>query len=211
LTIEQLETSAYSTILGKYTLLCIYAQPVEYHTAQIKTDFPWFQDLHGWWKDNPVCNRTFSTAHPGQNFSAQAVVLFGLLESTHTPPDDGCAPHLPLSGTSFDTTSLSLAPGTMSSIAATSTSLVTPFTLSAPPLSSFSVPSSSTTLDDTHPSTDSIFNDFFHFDEDFDFAPASFGAESTLDTAIGGLTSSTMATTATLPPNTISLDGDPPP
>jgi hypothetical protein len=86
LTIEQLETSAYSTILGKYTLLCIYAQPVEYHTAQIKMDFPWFQGLHGWWKDNPVCNRTFSTAHPGQNFSAQVAVLFGLLESTHTPP-----------------------------------------------------------------------------------------------------------------------------
>jgi hypothetical protein len=99
----------------------------------------------------------------------------------------------------------------MSSIAATSTSSVTPFTLSAPPLSSFSVPSSSTTLDDTHPSTDSIFNDFFRFDEDFDFAPASFGAKSTPDAAIGGLTSSTMATTAALPPNTISLDGDPPP
>jgi hypothetical protein len=30
LTIEQLEMSAYSTILSKYVLLCIYAQPVEY-------------------------------------------------------------------------------------------------------------------------------------------------------------------------------------
>jgi hypothetical protein len=99
----------------------------------------------------------------------------------------------------------------MSSITATSTSSVAPFTLSAPLLSLFSVPSSSTTLDDTHPSTDSIFNDFFRFDEDFDFTPASFGAESTPDAAIGGLTSSTMATTAALPPNTIFLDGDPPP
>jgi hypothetical protein len=88
----------------------------------------------------------------------------------------------------------------MSSITATSTSSVAPFTLSAPPLSLFSVPSSSTTLDDTHPSTDSIFNDFFRFDEDFDFTPASFGAELTPDAAIGGLTSSTMATTAALPP-----------
>ncbi|KAF8142078.1 hypothetical protein EV363DRAFT_1150359, partial [Boletus edulis] len=55
LTIEQLQTSAYSSVI-----------------AQIVVDFPWFEDLHGWWKDNPVCNRSFSTAHPEQNFAAQA-------------------------------------------------------------------------------------------------------------------------------------------
>ena len=138
-------------------------------------------------------------------------MLFGLPGGTHTPPDDGRAPHLPLPETSFDTATLSLAPGTMSSIAATSTSSVAPLSLSAPPLSLFSVPSSSTTPDDTHPSTDSIFDDFFRFDEEFDFTPASFATESTPDAAIGSLTSSTMTATAALPPNTISLDGDPPP
>ncbi|KAF8452237.1 hypothetical protein L210DRAFT_3316940, partial [Boletus edulis BED1] len=55
LTIEQLQMSAYSSVI-----------------AQIMVDFPWFEDLHGWWKDNPVHNRSFSTAHPEQNFAAQA-------------------------------------------------------------------------------------------------------------------------------------------
>ncbi|KAF8429328.1 hypothetical protein L210DRAFT_794832, partial [Boletus edulis BED1] len=55
LTIKQLQTSAYSSVV-----------------AQIMVDCPWFEDLHGWWKDNPVCNRSFSTVHPEQNFAAQA-------------------------------------------------------------------------------------------------------------------------------------------
>ncbi|KAF8130520.1 hypothetical protein EV363DRAFT_1166836, partial [Boletus edulis] len=55
LTIEQLQMSAYSSVV-----------------AQIVIDFPWFEDLHRWWKDNPVHNRSFSTAHPEQNFAAQA-------------------------------------------------------------------------------------------------------------------------------------------
>ena len=119
LTIEQLKMSTYSSMLGKCMLLCIYVQPVEYHTAQIRTDFPWFHDLHGWWKNNPVCNRTFNMAHPGQSFFAQVAVLFGLPEGTHTPPDDGQAPYLPLLETSSDTATLLLAPSTMSLIAAT--------------------------------------------------------------------------------------------
>ncbi|KAG1809901.1 uncharacterized protein HD556DRAFT_1197598, partial [Suillus plorans] len=35
--------------------------------------FPWWVDLHGWWRTNPAYNTSFSTADPGQDFSAEAM------------------------------------------------------------------------------------------------------------------------------------------
>ena len=39
--------------------------------------FPWWIDLHGWWRTNPAYNTAFSTADPGQDFAAEAMALFG--------------------------------------------------------------------------------------------------------------------------------------
>ncbi|KAG2053841.1 hypothetical protein BDR06DRAFT_863379, partial [Suillus hirtellus] len=34
--------------------------------------FPWWVDLHGWWRTNPTYNTLFSTADPGQDFAPEA-------------------------------------------------------------------------------------------------------------------------------------------
>ncbi|KAG0692198.1 hypothetical protein DFH29DRAFT_818008, partial [Suillus ampliporus] len=39
--------------------------------------FPWWVDLHGWWRTNPAYNTSFSTADPGQDFAAEAMDVFG--------------------------------------------------------------------------------------------------------------------------------------
>ncbi|KAG1751728.1 hypothetical protein EDB19DRAFT_1903673 [Suillus lakei] len=39
--------------------------------------FPWWVDLHGWWRTNPAYNTSFSTADPGQDFEAEAMDVFG--------------------------------------------------------------------------------------------------------------------------------------
>ncbi|KAN0088664.1 hypothetical protein V8E55_005721, partial [Tylopilus felleus] len=44
--------------------------------AEINAQFPWFNDLHGRWKNNPAYNIIYGTADPTQDFGGQAVVLF---------------------------------------------------------------------------------------------------------------------------------------
>ncbi|KAG1838232.1 hypothetical protein C8R48DRAFT_622374, partial [Suillus tomentosus] len=34
--------------------------------------FPWWPDLHGWWRTNPAFNTASSSADPGQNFESAA-------------------------------------------------------------------------------------------------------------------------------------------
>ncbi|KAI6158385.1 hypothetical protein EDD17DRAFT_1512276 [Pisolithus thermaeus] len=51
--------------------------------AAITKDFPWWADLHGWWRTNPAYNNTFSAADIGQDFAMRAVELFKLQP---TPP-----------------------------------------------------------------------------------------------------------------------------
>ncbi|KAI6096467.1 hypothetical protein F5141DRAFT_1220849 [Pisolithus sp. B1] len=51
--------------------------------AAITKDFPWWADLHGWWRTNPAYNNTFSAANVGQDFAVHAVELFKL---QLTPP-----------------------------------------------------------------------------------------------------------------------------
>ncbi|KAI6165455.1 hypothetical protein EDD17DRAFT_1454051, partial [Pisolithus thermaeus] len=41
----------------------------------IQKEFPWWADLHGWWRTNPAYNNTWSSADSGQNFSVRAVEL----------------------------------------------------------------------------------------------------------------------------------------
>ncbi|KAG2061613.1 hypothetical protein BDR06DRAFT_862306, partial [Suillus hirtellus] len=35
--------------------------------------FPWWPDLHGWWRTNPAFNTALSSADPGQNFESAAL------------------------------------------------------------------------------------------------------------------------------------------
>ncbi|KAG0700423.1 hypothetical protein DFH29DRAFT_774835, partial [Suillus ampliporus] len=39
--------------------------------------FPWWVDLHGWWRTHPAYNTSFLTADPGQDFAAEAMDVFG--------------------------------------------------------------------------------------------------------------------------------------
>ncbi|KAI6004605.1 hypothetical protein EDD15DRAFT_2155263, partial [Pisolithus albus] len=39
---------------------------------KILDTFPWWEDLHGFWRTNPSYNTVFSTADPGQDFAAEA-------------------------------------------------------------------------------------------------------------------------------------------
>ncbi|KAI6096278.1 hypothetical protein EDD16DRAFT_1452352, partial [Pisolithus croceorrhizus] len=39
---------------------------------KILLNFPWWEDLHGFWHTNPSYNTMFSTADPGQDFVAEA-------------------------------------------------------------------------------------------------------------------------------------------
>ncbi|KAG1728138.1 hypothetical protein EDD22DRAFT_853307 [Suillus occidentalis] len=38
--------------------------------------FPWWPDLHGWWRTNPAYNTVCSTADPGQNYESAALQHF---------------------------------------------------------------------------------------------------------------------------------------
>ncbi|OJA17848.1 hypothetical protein AZE42_11093 [Rhizopogon vesiculosus] len=38
--------------------------------------FPWWPDLHGWWRTNPAFNTAFMTADPGQDFASAALQHF---------------------------------------------------------------------------------------------------------------------------------------
>ncbi|KAG2054944.1 hypothetical protein BDR06DRAFT_971295 [Suillus hirtellus] len=44
---------------------------------QLLVAFPWWVNLHGWWRINPMYNTSFLTADPGQDFAAEAVSHFG--------------------------------------------------------------------------------------------------------------------------------------
>ncbi|KAG1896304.1 uncharacterized protein F5891DRAFT_1193330 [Suillus fuscotomentosus] len=44
--------------------------------AQLLLQFPWWSDLHGWWRTNPSYNTAFSTADPGQDFASEALEFF---------------------------------------------------------------------------------------------------------------------------------------
>ncbi|KAI6046987.1 hypothetical protein EDC04DRAFT_2887430 [Pisolithus marmoratus] len=37
---------------------------------KIIANFPWWEDLHGFWMTNPSYNMVFSTGNPGQDFAA---------------------------------------------------------------------------------------------------------------------------------------------
>ncbi|KAG1749456.1 hypothetical protein EDB19DRAFT_2022570 [Suillus lakei] len=63
--------------------------------------FPWWPELHGWWRTNPAFNYAFSTADAGQDFASAALEHFNLSkqllllatgdDDTHTnnDPEDG--------------------------------------------------------------------------------------------------------------------------
>ncbi|KAG0693571.1 hypothetical protein DFH29DRAFT_881362 [Suillus ampliporus] len=57
--------------------------------------FPWWVDLHGWWRTNPTYNTSFPTANPGQDFTAEAASLFGTGKGKDKIPlpmdDEDCA------------------------------------------------------------------------------------------------------------------------
>ncbi|KAI6102972.1 hypothetical protein F5141DRAFT_984089, partial [Pisolithus sp. B1] len=39
---------------------------------KIIANFPWWEELHGFWRTNPSYNMVFSTGDPGQDFAASA-------------------------------------------------------------------------------------------------------------------------------------------
>ncbi|KAI5987579.1 hypothetical protein EDC04DRAFT_2614802 [Pisolithus marmoratus] len=43
---------------------------------KIVDTFPWWEDLHGFWRMNPSYNTVFSTANPGQDFTMEAQQYF---------------------------------------------------------------------------------------------------------------------------------------
>ncbi|KAI6108270.1 hypothetical protein F5141DRAFT_1216009 [Pisolithus sp. B1] len=49
---------------------------------RILLNFPWWEDLHGFWHTNPSYNTVFSTADPGQDFAAEAQQHFFQQQST---------------------------------------------------------------------------------------------------------------------------------
>ncbi|KAG2110120.1 hypothetical protein DEU56DRAFT_749878, partial [Suillus clintonianus] len=40
--------------------------------------FPWWPELHGWWRTNPAFNHAFSTADAGQDFASAALEHFNV-------------------------------------------------------------------------------------------------------------------------------------
>ncbi|KAG1855181.1 hypothetical protein DFJ58DRAFT_727620 [Suillus subalutaceus] len=52
--------------------------------------FPWWPDLHGWWRTNPAYNTVFSTADPGQNYKSAALQHFRVpdCEDAQLPADE---------------------------------------------------------------------------------------------------------------------------
>ncbi|KAI6094674.1 hypothetical protein F5141DRAFT_1069231 [Pisolithus sp. B1] len=49
---------------------------------KILLNFPWWEDLHGFWCTNPSYNTVFSTADPGQDFAAEVQQHFFQQQST---------------------------------------------------------------------------------------------------------------------------------
>ncbi|KAI6045462.1 hypothetical protein EDC04DRAFT_2598767 [Pisolithus marmoratus] len=49
---------------------------------KILENFPWWEDIHGFWRTNPSYNMVFSTADPGQDFAAEAQQYFAGEKST---------------------------------------------------------------------------------------------------------------------------------
>ncbi|KIJ57902.1 hypothetical protein HYDPIDRAFT_34688 [Hydnomerulius pinastri MD-312] len=47
--------------------------------------FPWWEDLHGWWRTNPAYNTVFTMADPGQDFAAMAQDYFQSASSIKDP------------------------------------------------------------------------------------------------------------------------------
>ncbi|KAI6013874.1 hypothetical protein EDC04DRAFT_2537105, partial [Pisolithus marmoratus] len=39
---------------------------------KLTANFPWWEDLHGFWRTNPSYNTVFSTSNPGEDFTASA-------------------------------------------------------------------------------------------------------------------------------------------
>jgi len=52
--------------------------------------FPWWPDLHGWWRTNPAYNTVFSTADSGQNYESAALQHFRVpdREDAQLPADE---------------------------------------------------------------------------------------------------------------------------
>ncbi|KAG1721745.1 hypothetical protein EDB19DRAFT_1835333 [Suillus lakei] len=50
--------------------------------------FPWWSELHGWWRMNPAFNHTFSTADAGQDFVSAALEHFKQSQPLATCDDD---------------------------------------------------------------------------------------------------------------------------
>ncbi|KAG1817538.1 uncharacterized protein BJ212DRAFT_1204489, partial [Suillus subaureus] len=53
---------------------------VDQALAQLLWQFPWWSDLHGWWRTNPAYNIAFLTVDLGQDFASEALDFF-----TETP------------------------------------------------------------------------------------------------------------------------------
>ncbi|KAG2135035.1 hypothetical protein BD769DRAFT_1664982 [Suillus cothurnatus] len=52
--------------------------------------FPWWPDLHGWWRTNPTYNTVFSTADSGQNYESATLQHFCVpdREDAQLPADE---------------------------------------------------------------------------------------------------------------------------
>ena len=62
-----------------HDLACLATTVHTYHIPLTETKlqaFPWWPDLHGWWRTNPAFNTAFSTADPGQDFASAALQHF---------------------------------------------------------------------------------------------------------------------------------------
>ncbi|KAI6156681.1 hypothetical protein BKA82DRAFT_33051 [Pisolithus tinctorius] len=62
----------------------------------IQKEFPWWGDLHSWWRTNPAYNSMWSGADSGQNFAAHAVRLFKLRLNPHAISDGLPGPGSPV-------------------------------------------------------------------------------------------------------------------
>ncbi|KAG1848346.1 hypothetical protein C8R48DRAFT_778855 [Suillus tomentosus] len=47
--------------------------------------FPWWPELHGWWRTNPAFNYAFSTADTGQDFASAALEHFTISKQPQAP------------------------------------------------------------------------------------------------------------------------------
>ena len=85
MSLEELQNTAaddkVKMLLGQYllhhlTLILAYHNLHRFFLDKLLAVFPWWADLHGWWRTNPAYNTAFSTADPGQDFSAEALSAF---------------------------------------------------------------------------------------------------------------------------------------